>query len=102
WFTVQFYPGENRDDRGALMTPTPAPLAITGSTGALGGRVARLLADAGIAHRLLVRDPSRAPDLPATTIHPATYQDTPETRAALDGVHTLFMVSGAEHPDRRA
>jgi NAD(P)H dehydrogenase (quinone) len=40
-----------------------APLGITGSTGNLGGRVARLLADAGTEQRLLCRDPSRAPSL---------------------------------------
>ena len=38
-------------------------LATTGATGALGGAVARLLADAGRRQRLLVRDPARAPRL---------------------------------------
>ncbi len=41
-------------------------LGVTGATGGLGGRVARALAARGVAQRLLVRDPGRAPDLPAT------------------------------------
>ena len=36
-------------------------LAVTGSTGELGGRVARLLADSDVAQRLLARDVARAP-----------------------------------------
>jgi NAD(P)H dehydrogenase (quinone) len=34
-------------------------IAVTGATGGLGGRVARLLAEHGVEHRLLVREPSR-------------------------------------------
>src|SRR3954451_9205103 len=79
---------------------SPAPLAVTGSTGRLGGRIARRLADAGVPQRLLVRDPSRAPRLPGTTIATASYDDGAAVRAALDGVSTVLMVSGAEHPDR--
>ena len=80
----------------------PSGLAVTGATGKIGGQVSRLLADDGIPHRLLVRDPDRAPDVLGTTVHRAEYADTVETRAALDGVETLFMVSASEHPDRRA
>jgi uncharacterized protein YbjT (DUF2867 family) len=39
----------------------PAPLGVTGSTGQLGGRIARLLAAAGAEQRLVVRTPARAP-----------------------------------------
>ena len=83
------------------MSAQPSPLAVTGSTGVVGGQVARLLADADIPHRLLVRDPHRAPTLPGTTVHRSSYEDSAETRAALDGVRTLFMVSAAENKDRR-
>ena len=38
-----------------------AGLAVTGATGGVGGRVARRLAGRGVAQRLVVRDPSRAP-----------------------------------------
>ncbi|MBT0769555.1 SDR family oxidoreductase [Kineosporia sp. J2-2] len=75
-------------------------LGITGSTGRLGGRVARRLAAAGVAQRLLVRDPARAPQLPGAQAQAITYADTPAVRAALTGVSTLFMVSGTESPDR--
>jgi uncharacterized protein YbjT (DUF2867 family) len=75
-------------------------LALTGSTGRLGGRVARRLAAAGIAPRLVVRDPSRAPQLPDTAVTVATYGDRPASLAALSGVDVLFMVSGSEEPDR--
>ena len=46
----------------------PAPLGITGSTGRLGGRIARLLAAAGSEQRLVVRTPAKAPVLPRATV----------------------------------
>ncbi|GIJ46849.1 NAD(P)-dependent oxidoreductase [Virgisporangium aliadipatigenens] len=75
-------------------------IAVTGATGRIGGGVARRLAESGVAQRLLVRDPARAPDLPRSTVAVCSYDDGPAVRAALDGVATAFMVSGAEHPDR--
>lgn len=74
-------------------------LAITGSTGALGGMVARDLAD--LSPRLVVRDPSRAPQFPGTTVAHATYNDLGAGIAALVGVDVLFMVSAAESQTRR-
>ncbi|GAA4736316.1 SDR family oxidoreductase [Modestobacter marinus] len=76
------------------------PIAVTGSTGRLGGRVARLLADAGVRQRLLVRDPARAPQLPGTTVAVAPYADRRAVREALTGVGTVLMVSGSESADR--
>ena len=76
------------------------PLGITGSTGRLGGRVARRLAAAGVAQRLLVRDPARAPRLPGSSVVRAVHEDGPAVREALAGVSTVLMVSAAEHPDR--
>jgi uncharacterized protein YbjT (DUF2867 family) len=75
-------------------------LAVTGSTGHVGGRVGRLLAAAGVPQRLLVRDIRRAPDLAGATAVQAAYGDGAACRSALDGVATVFMVSGAEAPDR--
>jgi NAD(P)H dehydrogenase (quinone) len=75
-------------------------LAVTGSTGNVGGRVARLLAAAGVPQRLVVRDIPRAPALDRATAVQAAYGDGAAGRAALDGVATVFMVSGAEAPDR--
>lgn len=74
-------------------------IAITGATGALGGRVARLLADLG--PRLVVRDPSRAP---ATTgdVRVCEYDDRGAADAGLAGVDTLLLVSAAESATRRA
>ncbi|MCY1159763.1 MAG: family oxidoreductase [Citricoccus sp.] len=85
-----------------MSDPTTAAIAVTGATGQLGGRVARLLADAGIPLRLLVRDPSRAPGLPASTVHVAPYADAGAATGALAGVDVLFMVSASESEDRRA
>ncbi|AOT02760.1 SDR family oxidoreductase [Arthrobacter sp. U41] len=81
------------------MTRPPA-LAVTGSTGHLGGMVARLLANAGTPQRLLVRDPSRAPALDDALPAVITYADPVLAKAALEGVTTLFMVSAAEAQDR--
>jgi uncharacterized protein YbjT (DUF2867 family) len=74
-------------------------VAITGATGAIGGRVARALADQGQPLRLIVRDPARAPDLGAEVAQ-AAYDDGGAMRTALDGVHTLFLVSATEDANR--
>jgi NAD(P)H dehydrogenase (quinone) len=76
------------------------PLGITGSTGRLGGRVARKLADVGRSQRLLVRDPSRAPQLAGATAVQSSYADRKALTAALDGLCTVLMVSASESPDR--
>lgn len=77
-----------------------SPIATTGSTGVVGALVARDLADRGLAQRLLVRTPAKAPQLPNSTVHPFSYSDQAAARAALDGVHTLFMVSASESAER--
>jgi len=73
--------------------------AVTGSTGFVGGAVARSLAADGTPLRLLVRDLSRAPQLPGAVALQSTYAQTPAE--ALAGVETLFMVSAAENESRR-
>lgn len=87
----------------SMTDSTTRTLGITGSTGALGGLVTRLLAgsDFRLDLRLLVRDPGRAPDVD-TDVRVCAYDDHRASLAALRGVETLFMVSGAEAPDRRA
>jgi len=79
-------------------------IAVTGATGGLGGRVARLLAEQGVAQRLIVRDAARAPALPGVPaeVAVATYSDGEAARRALDGVYLLFLVSAAENADRLA
>jgi NAD(P)H dehydrogenase (quinone) len=78
------------------------PLAITGSTGNVGGRVARLLAARQVEQRLLVRSPAKAPSLPQTEVVQASYADQDAVRRALTGVDVALMVSGSESEDRLA
>lgn len=76
-------------------------IAVTGATGSLGGRVARGLAERGIPLRLIVRNVSRAPDLPNSEVATvSSYLDKPGTIAALQGIETAFFVSGFESEDR--
>lgn len=77
-------------------------LGVTGSTGAVGGLVARELAARGIPQRLVVRDSSRAPQLPGAEVAAATYGDGDAMRAALDGVDVLLLISASESADRMA
>jgi NAD(P)H dehydrogenase (quinone) len=79
-----------------------ADLAVTGSTGALGGLVAKALADRGIEQRLIVRSAKRAASLDGAEVRevPGGYADPAGFRAALDGVGTLLLVSAEEAPDR--
>ena len=78
-----------------------ALIAVTGSTGALGGIVARRLAERGIPQRLIVRDVARAPQLSnAEVAVAASYSDRETMIVALRGIDTLFLVSAREAPDR--
>lgn len=74
--------------------------AITGTTGRIGGQVARALSGRGIPLTLLARRPDRVPDLPQSRVHAVSYDDPAAAREALAGVRTLFMVSAAESADR--
>ena len=75
-------------------------LAVTGSTGAVGGLVARQLAGAAVPIRLLVRTPSRAPELDDAPVFECSNSDQEASVAALTGVRTLLMVSASESVDR--
>ncbi len=75
-------------------------LGITGSTGNIGGRVARLLAAAGVEQRLVARSPDRAPSLPGAHVVQAEYRDRDAVMRALEGVDVALMVSGSESEDR--
>jgi uncharacterized protein YbjT (DUF2867 family) len=75
-------------------------IAVTGATGDLGARVARELASRGLQQRLIVRNPAAAPRLPGAEVVVAGYEDSEAMAKALDGVGTLFLVSGHEDPDR--
>jgi uncharacterized protein YbjT (DUF2867 family) len=67
-------------------------IALTGATGVVGGRVAALLAEAGVPRRLVVRDPSRAPQGDVRQV--AGYDAFDDMRAALEGATTLLFVPG--------
>jgi NAD(P)H dehydrogenase (quinone) len=75
-------------------------IAVTGSTGQLGGRIAHRLSNRGIEQRLVIRDPGWASPLPGSHLATADYGDGSAVRAALDGIDTVFMVSAAETPER--
>jgi NAD(P)H dehydrogenase (quinone) len=74
--------------------------AVSGASGAVGGRVAARLASSGHGQRLIVRDRSRASELPGAEAVQASYDDPQAMRRALEGVETFFMVSASEAADR--
>ncbi|GGU79569.1 nucleotide-diphosphate-sugar epimerase [Streptomyces albospinus] len=72
-----------------------ATVAVTGVTGALGGRIAARLAGHGVPQLLVGRSPDRMPELPgAQRRGPAAYADADAMRKALEGASTLILVSG--------
>ncbi len=76
-------------------------IVTTGATGALGGRIAALLAEAGAEQRLVSRRAvGRAPRLDRATAVDAEYGDPAAMRRALDGASTVLFVSGSESADR--
>lgn len=75
-------------------------IAVTGSTGHVGGEAARLLSNEGYEQKLIVRDPARAPELTGASVARAEYADRKAAVEALRGSEILFMVSGAEAEDR--
>ena len=75
-------------------------IAVTGATGAIGGRVARLLADRDQPLRLLVRDRGRAPRVEAEVAIIADYTDSDAAAAGLVGCDTMLLVSARESADR--
>ncbi|MEI5520129.1 SDR family oxidoreductase [Streptomyces brasiliscabiei] len=87
---------------GTPRTPAPPPIVVTGATGRLGGRVARRLAERGVAQRLLVRSPERAPELPGATAVKGGFGDRDAVVRGLGGARTVFMVSASESVDRVA
>ena len=68
-------------------------IVVTGSTGRVGGLVARRLESAGHPMRLLVRDPDRAPRLKGAQVHAADYGDPEALAQGLEKGDRVFMVS---------
>jgi NAD(P)H dehydrogenase (quinone) len=76
-------------------------IAVTGATGGVGGRIAKLLAAREAEQRLVVRDASRAPELPGADVAVAGgYADAEGMRAALEDVETLMLIPATEERDR--
>ncbi|MFF0750910.1 SDR family oxidoreductase [Streptomyces sp. NPDC004267] len=75
-------------------------IAVTGATGRIGRRVVRQLVEAGAAVRALGRDQGKLAALPTGDTRTASYDVGAAMRSALDGAHTLFMVSAHEAPGR--
>ena len=79
---------------------------VTGASGFLGGHLAEMLAESGVAVRGLVRDPTRASFLEHTDVELVTgdIMDPETLGPALDGIDTVFHVAavlGPAHlPDR--
>jgi len=80
--------------------PDRFAFAVSGASGAVGGRVAVRLASLGHGQRLIVRDRSRASDLPGAQAAKASYDDPQAMLEALAGAETFFMVSAGEAADR--
>jgi uncharacterized protein YbjT (DUF2867 family) len=83
-----------------VSSTTSERIALTGATGLLGGRVARLLDEHGIPTRLIVRNPLKAPKLRHAEVAVSTYVDHHALLAAVKDINTVFFVSGHEAADR--
>ena len=75
-------------------------LAITGSSGNIGGMAARHLSTRGLPLILPLRNPAKAPNLMNCEARRFAYGDLELAKQALNGVDVLFMVSAAESPMR--
>lgn len=76
-------------------------IVVSGSTGQIGGRVARLLDAAGVRQRLVVRDAARVPDVAHVEVAVIdSYRDRDGLARALAGAGPVLMVSAAESEDR--
>ncbi len=78
-----------------------AMILVTGATGAVGGRVARLLSERGESLRLLVRDSSKAPKLAGAEVAVGDYSNPSDLPLAFAGVDVAFIVSGYARPGER-
>jgi uncharacterized protein YbjT (DUF2867 family) len=76
-------------------------IVVTGATGHVGALVAEELFELDEPMRLLVRNPSRAPELPGAEVVVADYGDREALAAALHEGDRVFMTSVHEGPERR-
>ena len=69
-------------------------ILITGSSGAIGGEVVRLLSKAGTSARALIRNPNHRLELPAITWAAGDLSKPETLPSAFAGCTTLFLLSG--------
>src|ERR1700733_11983881 len=78
-------------------------IAITGATGNVGSRVARLLAARGKRQRLIASDAGRAPKREDAEVSVVSgYAATDEMRRAVQGAETVFLIPASESATRVA
>lgn len=75
-------------------------IGVTGVTGKLGGQVAKVLSQKGLKAVHIARSPERAIKYDNAEIRKASYDNSEESRKALEGIKTLLMVSAKENPKR--
>ena len=75
-------------------------IGVTGVTGKLGGQVAKVLSQKGLKAVHIPRSPERAIKYDNAEIRKASYENSEESRKALEGIKTLLMVSAKENPKR--
>ena len=75
-------------------------IGVTGVTGKLGGQVAKVLSRKGLKAVHIARSPERAIKYDNAEIRKASYENSEESRKALEGIKTLLMVSAKENPKR--
>lgn len=75
-------------------------IGVTGVTGKLGGQVAKVLSQKGLKAVHIARSPERAIKYDNAEIRKASYENSEESRKALESIKTLLMVSAKENPKR--
>lgn len=75
-------------------------IGVTGVTGKLGGQVAKVLSQKGLKAIHIARSPERAIKYDNAEIRKASYENSEESRKALEGIKTLLMISAKENPKR--
>ncbi len=77
-------------------------LLITGASGRVARRTARLLAQRGYALRLMTRTPQRAPKIEGAEIVRGDFAEPSTLEAAFVGVSAALVISGSGKPGERA